>query len=109
MSNITALVDLPDYDPNTSCPTGDSVIVFDPAHLNTTEIVKSIVTVTLRELIERERLTKTQAARVRDGLRWAERFGLLRHTKWQHYQFDLGDVKTALVLSIIVEAARRAK
>lgn len=77
--------------------------------LTSVEIIKVIVPTTLRELIERERLTKTQASRVRDGLRWAERFGLLRHTKWQHYRFDPGDVRTALVLSIIVESARRSK
>lgn len=103
------VVELPDYDPNTSCPTGSAVVAFDVASLNTSRIIDSIVPLTLRELIERERLTKTQASRVRDGLRWAERFGLLRHEKWQHYRFDLGDVRTALVLSIIVESARRVK
>lgn len=72
--------------------------------LNTLEIVKAIVPLTLPELVRRERLTRTQASRVRDGLKWAEWFGLLQHTNGQ---YDLGDLKTALVLSIIIEAARR--
>lgn len=95
MSDITSLIDLPAYDPNM-------------APLNTVEIMKVFLPLTLSELIKRERLTRTQASRVRDGLRWAERFGLIRHEPWKHYRFDLGDVKTALVLSIIVEAARKA-
>lgn len=57
---------------------------------------------TFRDLVERERLSKGQALTVNDGIRWANRFGLLQHLKW----FDLDDVRTALVLSVIVEEAR---
>lgn len=75
----------------------------------TFDVGKVFLPLTLSELVRRERLTKTQANRVRDGLRWAQRFGLIQHTPWAHYRFDVGDMRTALVLSIIVEAARRSR
>ncbi len=63
--------------------------------------------ISLARLIEQEGLTRTQASRVRDGLRWAQRFGLLKHEPWARYRFDLGDLRVALVLSIILEEARK--
>lgn len=59
---------------------------------------------TFRELIARQQLSGEQALVVSEGLRWASLFGLLRHPKW-----NMDDVRTALILSIIVEEARSTK
>lgn len=99
--------DLPDYDPNASCPTGSSVVqlsLWKPS-----EATRAIVPETLSQLARQEQLTRTQMSRVRDGLRWAQRFGLLDHRPWEHYKFDTSDVRTALILSLIVEAARKGR
>lgn len=89
-------------------------VTFDAADLilpplSSVEITKVFLPLTLSELIRREGLTRTQASRVREGLRWAQRFGLIKHAPWEHYQFNVGDMRMALVLSIIVETARKAK
>lgn len=71
--------------------------------------VERIIPRTLRDIIQQEGLTHAQAQHVRNGLRWAQIFGLIRHPHWKRYRFNVGDLQTSLVLSVIIEAARRIK
>lgn len=77
--------------------------------MNVVELRPAAQRVPLKELLERERFTRKQAGVVREGLRWAARFKVLdQQGPWQRYAFDPADLRSALVLSLIFEHARRA-